>query len=97
MLIPTKPTTKTHAAPQAPSTLLTLSPNTKIPQQNDEITMRLDHVPTLMASPALRMPYIPAVAPGTQNAPLTIPHGVNLNGSPSGITSQHVRKQIILL
>jgi hypothetical protein len=46
----------TNAAAPAPSRLFTFSSNTNIPQKNEMITLSEDHVPTLIARPAFRIP-----------------------------------------
>ena len=53
-----------------------------------------DHVPTATASPADRMPYIPATPPGTQKRPDSMPYVVKRGGRPPliGIINQQVRK-----
>jgi hypothetical protein len=71
--------------------------NTNIPQKKLVSTIVDDQVPTATAKPQVRIPYIPAHPPGTQNNPLTIPHFVNRKGSPIGIISQLVKKHIAVL
>mmetsp|Transcript_8814 Transcript_8814/g.19780 ORF Transcript_8814/g.19780 Transcript_8814/m.19780 type:complete len:238 (+) Transcript_8814:3704-4417(+) len=77
MDIPIKPIIKVPHAQHAPSLDLTRSSKTIIPQKNEVKTITDDHVPTATASPAVRMPYIPAHPPGTQKSPDKMPHFVN--------------------
>mmetsp|Transcript_29363 Transcript_29363/g.42611 ORF Transcript_29363/g.42611 Transcript_29363/m.42611 type:complete len:112 (-) Transcript_29363:264-599(-) len=92
--IPTNPVHRRRTAQQALGTDFTPSRKTKTPQKKEERTTMEDQVPTDIARPAFFMPYIPAIAPGTQKIPDTIPHGVNFPSTPrSGIASQDVMKQ----
>mmetsp|Transcript_35270 Transcript_35270/g.74485 ORF Transcript_35270/g.74485 Transcript_35270/m.74485 type:complete len:98 (+) Transcript_35270:3318-3611(+) len=97
MDIPTNPTIRVPQAQHAPDLDLTCSSKTKIPQKKEVNTIIDDHVPAATASPAARMPKIPAQPPGTQKRPDTIPHVVKRNGSPIGIMSQQVRKHVNVL
>mmetsp|Transcript_38198 Transcript_38198/g.46603 ORF Transcript_38198/g.46603 Transcript_38198/m.46603 type:complete len:96 (-) Transcript_38198:152-439(-) len=95
--MPVKPTHNRSVAHIAPSTLFTRSLNINIPQQNEVITINDDQTPTLIAKPALRIAKIPAVPPGHQNTPDSIPHGVKARGSPSGTTRKLYRNSIVTL